>query len=244
VSYDVTGRIDAIFDPDGVAPFPMLLGDALSARLVFDDAAADTAPSPTRGSYDGAPLTALVQVGSNSVTWIDDRSGAIIVLNDQPVVSHVDAYGYRTRGWTSSTSGGYLSLQLWNSAASPPVTPFSSDALPGTPPIPGQFSIGGGSFVFVTKDGGSSVPSGGGGVDLFTTVYFTIDSIVGRPDFPSAPFFADGSPFPGDFQNYPVFDQDTLTLVPVPAAAWLLVSALAGLGVFARRTDEAHARAE
>lgn len=243
LTFEAVGTVTSIADPDGVAPFPVSVGDAISVRYVFESGVPVAGTSPFGGTvYQDAILSVRVDVGGNSAAWaagmesqylaIENR---IVVHDDRllnPAPTYFDHYGIVSGGFYSPDSYSTVILSLNSNTAAPPVQPFTSEALPTTPPSIADFpttSSGGGargSYAF------RGTPDLGGALS-FGQLAFTIEQLNEVALLPIALFFDPLYPPPvhEDWDNLVPKYPDVLfaTPVPVPATVWLMGSALAGL---------------
>jgi hypothetical protein len=200
------GTVQTIFDYDGLLPFSLIGGELMSISYLIDDAATpvDEYPSlPNNARYQGAVLSMTVTIGEHSVVIVPPESGAsyMAVLNDSPVGNRL------ADSWAV---GAQTHL-------SPPAAP--------------ERMYSGSVYLYMEMLDSSPAPA------LVSDESF---QPVPPQDWQEAMEFANGplgaasiyfSVFSGAMSSSVGAPISTLTVtpVPIPAAAWLLLS---GFGAF------------
>jgi hypothetical protein len=131
-SWIASGTIQFSYDDIDALPLPATAGDPFSFQFTFDPGP-DENPQPDSGFYRGGLLSASLTVAGQTVDF--DNTPAWLSSVDVQVPSRSFTLGAQT---TAEPAPGSLEFALQLQDGAPP---FSSDAIPGTPPDLSQFNI-------------------------------------------------------------------------------------------------------
>lgn len=136
VTWQVQGVITSVDDANGALPISASIGDSFTFAFTFDNAIADSNPSPL-GGFFGPPLNMTVTIGQNTVSFVPEFNLWVQTMNDffsSSLGGYVDQFDVAGGAFLGTGSFRPLlesRLDL-RSVTSAPGSALSSDQLPET----------------------------------------------------------------------------------------------------------------